>query len=296
MKFLSERVILTNQCNCNCFYCYQTLKPDWMLSYDVALKRINQIKEMIENKEYDHVHINLFGGEPMLNWTVFELYLRELGNNRHVSLSTITNGTLIDQNKINIIKECDNFQFFISHDGIEKNPTRILKLCGPANDIIDQNIKLLIKNGITPNIRLGVSKYNIDELDNNLKYLKELGIRNVIAQSIVAKGFTLSMEESQRFIDICDSYMNLNFRIQVFCKQPIKLKDKKIKREDTCGNDGLYSILQANGVMYIKDVKKKLDLLDSQSYLVRYDDKNLKHVGLTEIYDLSTDPIRYKKL
>ena len=42
---ISEKVILTNQCNCYCTYCYQQNKIDWVLSYDIAKKRINQLIE-----------------------------------------------------------------------------------------------------------------------------------------------------------------------------------------------------------------------------------------------------------
>lgn len=294
MKSISERVILTNQCNCDCVYCYQTNKPDWILSYDIAKKRIDELKQMVNNKEVSNVFINLFGGEPMLNWTVFELYLLELGNRSEFLLNTITNGTLINQEKIDVIKKYNNFTMFISYDGREKEPARFIKSYGPVNDLVEYNIKLLISNEVYPTIRMGVGKNNFDELENNLIHLKNLGVRDIIVQTIIGEGYDLTLDEAQQLINICDKHMTLDFRIKTFCKHNVKLKETKIRREGTSGSNGIYTILQANGVMYIKNIFEKTDLLDSEAYLVRYDDPNLKYIGIPEITDYNTTPKRHK--
>ena len=55
---------VTERCNLNCIYCFETSKSSKRISYETALAVID--KELNCRDEYDLVNIDFMGGEPFL--------------------------------------------------------------------------------------------------------------------------------------------------------------------------------------------------------------------------------------
>ena len=70
MKKRSVTVMLTNRCNLNCIYCYETNKENKEIELNTALKIIGQ--ELSCNDGYDSIEFNLFGGEPFLRFDLIQ--------------------------------------------------------------------------------------------------------------------------------------------------------------------------------------------------------------------------------
>jgi uncharacterized protein len=118
-KIKTYKLILNKQCNYNCVYCYHGTKYDIVRGNFLSPK---QFSEYLPDKgEY---HITYFGGEPLLN---FE-YITELTDimkqkNNKVKFSIVTNGSLLDQNKVEEINKRD-IRVTISHDAVAQKITR----------------------------------------------------------------------------------------------------------------------------------------------------------------------------
>lgn len=120
------KIQLGLKCNYSCEYCSQRFVPrnpdDNYKHEDESLKTVEEIDEFIKRftkvtigKE---IHFELWGGEPFLYWDKFKLVTEKLhARYPHATFSTITNGSLLDQEKVDFLK---NHRFFvaISHDAI----------------------------------------------------------------------------------------------------------------------------------------------------------------------------------
>ncbi len=141
----------TLECNFNCWYCYERHCKGRM-----GQKTMNKIKKhvnlLIDNKQIDSLHLDWFGGEPLLyfNEVIFTLasYFQKISKKKNISYrNTITtNGYLITEEMINQFKKT-NFNFFqITLDGNKEQHNKIRRHYGKDSyDVIINNVILLCK-------------------------------------------------------------------------------------------------------------------------------------------------------
>lgn len=116
---LSGTVVLTDQCNFRCAYCYQTKHPQWF-SADDAERLLRYIDEQTASN-VKTIHLNYFGGEPLLNKR--ELYdidcgVKQIAKNKGIEYeATIsTNGSLLDDKTL---AEIEFERIWLTFDGNE---------------------------------------------------------------------------------------------------------------------------------------------------------------------------------
>ncbi len=147
-------ILASSACNLNCKYCYAVEGsfnyPSSNMPIEIANRTINYFLS-----KYDGVErIMFFGGEALLNIDVIEFVVKkfeslvisgEVENEPHYSL--VTNGTILNDRILNIIKEY-NFGVSVSIDG-DKNINDSLRIYkngkGTFNTII-KNLKVLSEN------------------------------------------------------------------------------------------------------------------------------------------------------
>ena len=66
-------LLLTNSCNLNCIYCYEHNKAPESMSFETAKEILDS--ELIGRDMEVPVIIDLFGGEPFLNFELMKLCL-----------------------------------------------------------------------------------------------------------------------------------------------------------------------------------------------------------------------------
>lgn len=293
MKSYIERIMLTEQCNLKCSYCYQTNKKHSLLSNELAQKRIEYLNNVISNDDVDFLSINLFGGEPFLNWSVFEMFLDSFENRDNVLISTITNGVLLTDNIIKRLKNANNFELEISMDGIlESNRARKFLNDKTTFYIVRDNILKCLYHGLNPIIRLSIGKHNNKYLRDSLIFLKNLGIKKVIIQQIVFNKLTLSNEELKSCLDEIKHLNDDTFQIDLFCKDTQVANDfKDIKLENYLRDDAPkteWNVFQANGISYTHYSCEPLNLDDSEQYSLGFD-CDLEEIGILSITDFNLD-------
>lgn len=101
-------VYLSNSCNLACTYCYVSVNqgPPVHLSLSQLKKSIDFFYERVDGPSKK---VTFLGGEPFLNWPLFQdiaRYARERGGG-DVVLQTFTNGTLMTPQKMRFLEECD---------------------------------------------------------------------------------------------------------------------------------------------------------------------------------------------
>ena len=108
---------LTNQCNLRCKYCYQTKKD-----MDISFENIKSLIDYeVSRKKYSI--INFYGGEPLLRKSMIKdtiEYVKSKKSSTKFFYGMTTNGTLLDYEFIEYMKE-NNFKTIgYSFDGVEK--------------------------------------------------------------------------------------------------------------------------------------------------------------------------------
>lgn len=144
---------VTTDCNLNCQYCYADGgKTKKYMSFETA-------KKAIDSMENFPLKIQFAGGEPLLGLDLIEKVCRYVEKRKDTSLSVQTNGTLIDNRFIGLIKRY-NIKLGISMDGIpEVNEFQR----GKTKELIEGIYKLK-ENDILFNVNSVVTRHSIEHL------------------------------------------------------------------------------------------------------------------------------------
>jgi uncharacterized protein len=113
---------LAEACNLRCRYCYMSDNDalhHGLMSWETARQSVDLA--FTRGASAEAIHITFFGGEPLLNKPVLKqaiAYSQQLGAERgkNVTYSMTTNGTLLDDEVIDLIKQY-NFGLMVSIDG-----------------------------------------------------------------------------------------------------------------------------------------------------------------------------------
>lgn len=287
----SERIVLTNNCNFNCKYCFQTQKKHVMLSEENSNKRIKLLD--LRLSQVDSVKINLFGGEPTLNWSSFFKFTEKFKDDERCHLSTITNGSLLTEERIKYLSEIHNFELELSFDGNEEG-NQWRKINNKDTFYLTLNkIELFNKYNLTYLIRATIGKSNLKFLKDSLNLFKSIGIKIVYIQCMsYPNSQELNIEELQYLMSIVNDFKNDQFEIKVFNNQPVS-NDKLKKDILTYNKNEIWYITQPNGITYSYLQGKSLGIPDSKAHQLEYDE-DLSYSNVLDMLNLNT--LEYKKL
>lgn len=172
-------LIITEDCNMNCVYCYEHKKNHNTMPFEVAVKIVENRLQQI--KQGDEWTICFFGGEPFLNFSLIErvdqyIQQQHIAHYRSLKYSLITNGTVLSPK----IKE-----WLIHH----KNMVRLQLSLDGYQQIHDRNRPMTDGSGSFKRIDLDffrslfdrlmintvVSPQSVPELSSNMKWMTEQG-------------------------------------------------------------------------------------------------------------------------
>lgn len=195
---------VSHDCNLSCEYCFAS-KGDYksgrrLMSKDVALKAVDYL---VANSGHRHnIEIDFFGGEPLMNFdTVKDVvaYGRGLESKagKKFYFTITTNGTLLDEDRINFINEyMDNV--VISIDGRKKvhDSIRYDRAGKGSYDRIVPLAQKLVngRNDKSYFIRGTFTSRNLD-FSEDVMHLSELGFREISIEPVVGSGNELFIKE-----------------------------------------------------------------------------------------------------
>lgn len=108
--------VLTTRCNIACSYCQTRTEAPKDMDMTVAA----QVLKFCFDMSNPNVHLEFQGGEPLLNWDMLTFLVEHIHKfntiNKNISISLVTNGTLLDQDKIDFLVD-HGVNICISLDG-----------------------------------------------------------------------------------------------------------------------------------------------------------------------------------
>lgn len=78
-NFRQITLIITENCNLNCTYCYEKHKENSYMTFETAKKIID--KEFEEVSDKDFIQVEFFGGEPFLNFDLIKEVVEYVNEN-----------------------------------------------------------------------------------------------------------------------------------------------------------------------------------------------------------------------
>ena len=182
---------ITGRCNLRCKHCYRTEGDIEPLSLDEVINVIEQYKILRETYNRQHGikkrgHINITGGEPFYRKDIREI-LRYLGDNKeYFSYGVLSNGALIDDEIIKILKETGVSFVQLSIDG---NPGMHDSLRAPGDyDRTMNKARQLEKNGIKTYISFTANKENMRYIPYVAKECRKRKITKLWSDRLVPIG------------------------------------------------------------------------------------------------------------
>ncbi len=170
---------ISTKCQHKCERCFGHLSNyngDEFMDFTTAIKATEYLLKMIKTQP---CHINIYGGEPLLNWDMLKEYIHWFASLKidRTSLSTETNGIALNEEIINYHIE-HRTNLCISLDGpYEFHSNKVSKT--EFNHIINMIQYGVKKNHEHISIHCVVKKNNITNLDRILSFIISLGVKNI---------------------------------------------------------------------------------------------------------------------
>lgn len=204
---------IAHDCNLACKYCFAS-QGDYggvkreLMSFDVAKRAIDFLVASSDTRQ--HVEIDFFGGEPLLNWDVVKQcieYIQEIEKttNKIFKLTMTTNGMLLTQDKIDYLNKY-NVSMVLSLDGRKEVHNRMRPVAGkgsPSYDLISRNLVNAVKqrDGREYFVR-GTFTHNNLDFTKDVIAMSDLGFEHLSMEPVVGtEGDYVLQEEDWPIID-----------------------------------------------------------------------------------------------
>jgi uncharacterized protein len=209
-------IMLAGGCNMGCSYCFERDVPIYQNPNLLSRARADEILEwFFRHQEGTSAHLQLYGGEPLLNWPILKHVVERMetwASEKGITLTKymITNGTLLNAERIAWLKAHGvTVQVSVDGDAETHNRFRVFKSGKPTMAAIKLNIQELSKQAADFNLRAVVTRENKSP-QKIVEGLRQLGASRasfeVVATDASAAQFT--DEDWEDFLAEYSKYMD----------------------------------------------------------------------------------------
>ena len=259
---------VSNDCNLRCSYCYGDGgtygKEACYMSSEVAYNCIDFL--INHSMGVKNLQVIFFGGEPLMNFNVIyevveytKTKTKELGI--HFSYGITTNATLLDEKKINYLKE-NKFVITVSIDGPKEvhDMNRYYKLGVGSHDRTVEAVKQMLQKGMRLRARATINRAEL-RLTYIDKYLADLGFEDVVLTYvdidssdklyIPDEKFEIIEKEIEALGEICITELlsTKSTHVHMF-KASLERLYTHYRAERACGSGVTYAAFTAKGELY----------------------------------------------
>lgn len=176
---------ISEKCNLKCTHCYQENHKPFELDYDKLISILGQYKILLKNKKV-RGHINITGGEPLMNPYFFPLLEYMSKDKELYSFSILTNGTLIDDK---IAEKISYYKPNYVQVSIEGNKKANDKIRGKKTyKKVASAIKNLRKHNIFVSLSFTATNQNYKQFPSVVKYALKYNVNAVWSDRLIPIG------------------------------------------------------------------------------------------------------------
>lgn len=173
MPIRNAIVMLTNQCNCRCVYCFENRSAERM-----SLETAKAVLHFIHSSGTRSPGFTFFGGEPMLEFDTIIRPLVEYSKEAFpitTRFAMTTNGTLFTKERLDFLKE-NNIRFMLSMDGAAtaQNGNRPLASGGNSFDKVIENVPYILELWPNQSFRETLTQYNVGSLFEDIMFFESI--------------------------------------------------------------------------------------------------------------------------
>ncbi len=215
-------LILTDQCNLRCSYCFEKDKNPHEMSDETAHAAIDFIME--ESGPTQNLTILFFGGEPLLRFDLIKkvhAYASEQAELRGKSIywDMTTNGTLMTEEKARWLSGA-NVKYLLSMDGGQEDHDRYRKFANGRGsfDIIAGKLRIMKRYQPWLGAKMSVTPESAPNLARSMSELHTLGVNQFILG--YAHGMPWTLTDLQRYeeamYEVCELYLEKKYNKEYF--------------------------------------------------------------------------------
>lgn len=185
-KIRTLMLLVTNSCNLNCVYCYESHKTSHKMDFDTAKRAI---LDVFDETGFDGVSIQFMGGEPLLAFPLIKDVSEWLWSKNikyPYSLFAATNGTLLNEDmKVWFTANKHRISLGLSFDGDvnTQNTNR-------SNSASLVDLDYFRDTWPESSVKMTVSTESLDNLCKNVVFLEEKGFTKIKTDLAYMHGWT----------------------------------------------------------------------------------------------------------
>lgn len=282
-------IVVTENCNFNCKYCFisqavQEGKAMKVMSEDVARSSARLLQRTYEKKQtpYDKT-ITFYGGEPLMNFKAIQYFFDEIhklkSENKYwpndVKYALITNGSLIDEEKLAFLKE-EHVALSISYDVNLTSSQRIIKNGQDSHQIVYDKIKLCQQFGYPFSLSVTISEEMLNHRELIVKELMALKPATIAFNMLIP---SVQLQLTEEYYDKATTFMIEAFKtlrkVGVFEDRMMRkvhaFEENKMFLYDCCASGGNQYVIEPNGKIgichgYLNNLKYFSDNVANQEF------------------------------
>lgn len=170
----------TMDCNYKCIYCFESHHKG-IMDKKTRDEVLSFLKNELSEKNYKHLHVDWFGGEPLLAWNIIAELSRELigfcgANSITYGASIISNGYLLTEDIISemISFKIDHIQLTLDGEKCVHDSRRMLRGGAGTYDVTMSKIKLLKNFDIGVSVRVNTDRRNMNSYEKLVSVIAEI--------------------------------------------------------------------------------------------------------------------------
>ncbi|HKX45199.1 MAG TPA: radical SAM protein [Planctomycetota bacterium] len=215
-------IILTDQCNLRCDYCFEAGKNPHVMSDETAFGAVDFL--MDASRDVPNLTILFFGGEPLLRFDLLQrvhAYANQEAAKRgkQVHYDMTTNGTLITEEKARWLRD-NHVKYLLSIDGVGADHDRYRHFQNGRGsfDIVAEKVPIMKRFQPWLGAKMTLTPEGCANLMSNIRTLHEMGINQFVLG--YGHGMPWSVQDlvayEQALLEVCELYLEMKYKGRYF--------------------------------------------------------------------------------
>ncbi|WP_251621698.1 radical SAM/SPASM domain-containing protein [Odoribacter lunatus] len=262
-------IVVTENCNFNCKYCFisnavQNVYPVKVMTKEVATNAVMLLQRTYEKQQHSYDKtITFYGGEPLLNFDIIKFFMDEVNRIKQehywpddVKYALITNGSLLTKDILQSIKEY-GIALSISYDvDKESHSQRIDKTGNDSYDVVKQKIALCNEMNVPFSLSITITDTLLRHRNTVLPEILKLSPLTIAFNLLIPNKETLQndnyYEEATDFmLETFGQLRTIGMYEDRIMRKVHSFKENKMHLYDCCASGGNQYVIAPDGTIGI---------------------------------------------